>query len=259
MPQNSDLFTTMPVGKAIAKLAIPTVISQIIVILYSLADTFFIGKIGDPNQITALSIVFPIYTLLTAIANLFGIGANSIISRSLSKSDTKTIKQTSAFAFYGSIIVTLFFCVLLAAFMYPILSFFGADEYTLSYTADYLLWVFVIGGIPTVAGLVLGHLIRAIGKTKEAGFGLALGGVLNIILDPIFILVFKMEIAGAGLATMLSNVISLIFFLVILVKIKKRQQYQLILKTFQLEKKYLLVQSLSASLLLYLYYLFVYQ
>lgn len=237
MPQNSDLFTTMPVGKAIAKLAIPTVISQIIVILYSLADTFFIGKIGDPNQITALSIVFPIYTLLTAIANLFGIGANSIISRSLSKSDTKTIKQTSAFAFYGSIIVILFFCVLLAAFMYPILSFFGADEYTLSYTADYLLWVFVIGGIPTVAGLVLGHLIRAIGKTKEAGFGLALGGILNIILDPIFILVFKMEIAGAGLATMLSNVISLIFFLVILVKIKKTSAISINPKNFSIRKE----------------------
>lgn len=237
MAKNNDLFTTMPVGKAIAKLTIPTVISQIIVILYSLADTFFIGKIGDPNQITALSIVFPIYTLLTAIANLFGIGANSIISRSLSKSDVKTIKQASSFAFYGSIIVTLICCVLLASLMYPILNFFGADEYTLSYTADYLLWVFVIGGIPTVAGLVLGHLVRAIGKTKEAGFGLALGGVLNIILDPIFILVFNMEIAGAGLATMLSNVISLIFFLVILIKIKKTSSLSINPKNFSFRKE----------------------
>lgn len=85
MKKNSELFTTMPVGKAIAKLAIPTVVSQIIVILYSLADTFFIGQIGDPNQIAALSITFPIYTLLTAVANLFGIGANSVISRCLGK------------------------------------------------------------------------------------------------------------------------------------------------------------------------------
>lgn len=79
---NNELFTAMPVGKAVAKLAIPTVISQIVIILYSLADTFFVGQIGDPNQLAALSITFPIFTLLTAVANLFGIGANSVIARS---------------------------------------------------------------------------------------------------------------------------------------------------------------------------------
>jgi Na+-driven multidrug efflux pump len=83
MKNNNELFTTMPVGKAIAKLAVPTVISQIIVILYSMADTFFIGQTGDPNQLAALSIAFPIFTLLTAVANLFGIGANSLIARSM--------------------------------------------------------------------------------------------------------------------------------------------------------------------------------
>ena len=77
----------MPVGKAVAKLAIPTVVSQIIVILYSLADTFFIGQICDPNQIAALSITFPIYTVLTAVANLFGIGANSVIARSMGRGE----------------------------------------------------------------------------------------------------------------------------------------------------------------------------
>ena len=90
---NNELFTTMPVGKAVAKLAIPTVISQIVVILYSLADTFFVGQIGDPNQLAALSITFPIFTLLTAVANLFGIGANSVIARSLGKNDQDTAKK----------------------------------------------------------------------------------------------------------------------------------------------------------------------
>lgn len=93
MTKNNELFTTMPVGQAVAKLAIPTVVSQIIVILYSLADTFFIGQIGDPNQIAALSITFPIYTLLTAVANLFGIGANSMIARSLGQNDEETAKK----------------------------------------------------------------------------------------------------------------------------------------------------------------------
>lgn len=237
MKKNSELFTTMPVGKAIAKLAIPTVVSQIIVILYSLADTFFIGQIGDPNQIAALSITFPIYTLLTAVANLFGIGANSVISRCLGKNDENTAKKASSFSFWGSIIITLFLSIALAIFMKPILVFFGADSYTLGYTSDYLFWVFVIGGIPTVAGLVLGHLVRAIGKTKEAGIGLTLGGILNIILDPIFIFVFKMNVAGAAVATMLSNTISLFYFLFILFRIHNKTVINISPKKFTLDKK----------------------
>ena len=136
MKNNNDLFTTMPVGKAVAKLAIPTVVSQIIVILYSLADTFFIGQIGDPNQLAALSITFPIYTLLTAVANLFGIGANSVISRSMGQNDEETAKKASSFCFWGSIVVTAVLAIILAVFMKPILLFFGADEYTLGFTAD---------------------------------------------------------------------------------------------------------------------------
>lgn len=184
---NNELFTTMPVGKAVAKLAIPTVISQIVVILYSLADTFFVGQIGDPNQLAALSITFPIFTLLTAVANLFGIGANSVIARSLGKNDQDTAKKASAFGFWVSFGVTAILAIILGLFMKPILTFFKADELTFSFSARYLLWVFVIGGLPTVAGLILGHLVRAVGKTKEAGIGLSLGGIMNIILDPIFI------------------------------------------------------------------------
>ena len=220
MTKNHELFTTMPVGQAVAKLAIPTVVSQIIVILYSMADTFFIGQIGDPNRIAALSITFPIYTLLTAVANLFGIGANSVIARSLGQNDEATAQKASAFSFWGSIAVTGVLSVLLAIFMKPILLFFGADEYTFGFTEDYLFWVFVIGGIPTVAGLVLGHLVRSVGKTKEAGIGLTIGGIMNIILDPIFIFVFKMDVAGAAVATMISNAISMVYFFFVLAKIR---------------------------------------
>ena len=234
---NNELFTSMPVGKAVAKLAIPTVVSQIIVILYSLADTFFIGQIGDPNQIAALAITFPIYTLLTAVANLFGIGANSVIARSMGQNDETTAKKASSFSFWGSLAVTLILSILLAVFMEPILLFFGADEYTFGFTRDYLFWVFVIGGIPTVAGLTMGHLVRAVGKTKEAGFGLTIGGVMNIILDPVFIFVFQMDVAGAAVATMLSNAISMVYFFVVLAKIRKATVLTLSPKYFSLEKK----------------------
>ena len=191
MKKDNELFTTMPVGKAVAKLAVPTVISQIVVILYSLADTFFVGQIGDPNQLAALSITFPIFTLLTAVANLFGIGANSVIARNLGKNDVETAKKASALGFWASFVVTAVLAIVLGVFMKPILTFFKADAFTFSHSARYLLWVFVVGGIPTVAGLILGHLVRAVGKTKEAGIGLSIGGIMNItvlsfVLDALF-------------------------------------------------------------------------
>ncbi len=233
---SSELFTNMPVGKAVATLAIPTVISQIVVILYSLADTFFVGQIGDPNQLAALSITFPIFTLLTAVANLFGIGANSVTARSLGKNDEATAKKASAFGFWASLATTAVLAIVLGVFMKPILTFFKADEFTFSFSARYLLWVFVIGGLPTVAGLILGHLVRAVGKIKEAGIGLSIGGILNIILDPIFIFEkgdtlfngaftmpfgFGIDVSGAAVATMLSNTISMLYFFVVLAKIRK--------------------------------------
>lgn len=248
---NSELFTTMSVGRAVAKLAIPTVISQIVVILYSLADTFFVGQIGDPNQLAALSITFPIFTLLTAVANLFGIGANSVISRSLGKNDKATAKKASSFGFWASIVVTAILAIILGVFMNPILKFFKADNFTLEFSAKYLFWVFVIGGIPTVAGLILGHLVRAVGKTKEASIGLSLGGILNIILDPIFIFEkgdtifngaltmpfgFGMDVSGAAVATMISNTISMLYFFVVLISIRKTTVLSINPKRFSLEK-----------------------
>ena len=252
MQKKNELFTTMPVGRAVAKLAVPTVISQIVVILYSLADTFFVGQIGDPNQLAALSITFPIFTLLTAVANLFGIGANSVIARSLGKNDESTAKKASSFGFWTCIGVTAVLAVILGVFMQPILTFFKADEFTFSFSARYLLWVFVIGGIPTVAGLMLGHLVRAVGKTKEAGIGLSIGGILNIILDPIFIFEkgdalfggavsmpfgFGMDVSGAAFATMISNIISMLYFFFILLKIRRSTVLTVNPKHFSMEKK----------------------
>lgn len=237
MKKDHELFEKAPIGKAVAKLAIPTVISQIVVILYSLADTFFVGQIGDPNQLAAPSITFPIFTLLTAVANLFGIGANSVIARSLGKNDEETAKKASAFSFWASLAATAMLALILGLFMKPILTFFKADEFTFSFSARYLLWVFVIGGIPTVAALILGHLVRAVGKTKEAGIGLSIGGILNILLDPLFIFEkgdtlfggaftmpfgFGMDVSGAAVATMLSNTISMLYFFFVLAKIRKK-------------------------------------
>ena len=136
----------------------------------------------------------------------------------------------------GSIALTAILCILLASLMKPVLTVAGADDLTFSHTADYLLYVFVIGGIPTVAGLALGHLVRAVGKTREAGVGLALGGILNIILDPVFIFVFDMGVSGAAIATAVSNTVSLIFFLAVLIRIHKTTCIRISPKYFTLKK-----------------------
>lgn len=171
-----------------------------------------------------------------AVANLFGIGANSVIARSLGQNEELTAKKACSFSFWGSLAVTLVLSVLLALFMGPILRFFGADEFTFGFTSDYLFWVFVIGGLPTVAGLTLGHLVRSVGKTKEAGIGLAMGGILNIILDPVFIFVFQMNVAGAAVATMLSNAISMVYFFVVLARMRTSTVLTLSPRYISLEK-----------------------
>lgn len=147
--------------------------------------------------------------------------------------------------------VTAILAIILGVFMNPILKFFKADNFTLEFSAKYLFWVFVIGGIPTVAGLILGHLVRAVGKTKEASIGLSLGGILNIILDPIFIFEkgdtifngaltmpfgFGMDVSGAAVATMISNTISMIYFFVVLISIRKTTVLSINPKRFSLEK-----------------------
>lgn len=151
----------------------------------------------------------------------------------------------------GSLAITAVLAIVLGVFMKPILTFFKADEFTFSFSARYLLWVFVIGGLPTVAGLILGHLVRAVGKTKEAGIGLSIGGILNIILDPIFIFEkgdtlfngaftmpfgFGMDVSGAAVATMLSNTISMLYFFVVLAKIRKNTILSINPKRFSMEK-----------------------
>lgn len=232
--RNTYLFEEMKVGKAIRTLAVPTILSQIIVILYSVADSYFIGQTGDPFQLASLSIAFPIFSVLTAVANMFGIGANSLISRSLGKSDFDTVRKASSYAFWASAIVTVILSVALFFSMDPLLRLLGASDNTLGFCRDYLMWVFIFGSLPTVLSLTMGHLLRAEGHTKAASLGMALGGVLNIILDPIMIFTFHMDVAGAAAATMISNAVSFIFFAVVMYRVRHSSASSLRLKHLRL-------------------------
>ncbi len=215
------LFEDAPVGRAVVSLVIPTVISQLITVVYNMADTFFIGQIGDPNQVAAVSLCMPMFVFLTGLANLFGIGGSSLMSRSLGNQDQEKAKQTASFSIWTSIGVALIYGIGLALIQPVLLPAVGADAETYDFCRQYIFWTITIGAIPTVLNQELAHLIRAEGHSAQASFGVALGGVLNIILDPIFIFPLKLEIAGAAIATMLSNVVATLYFLVLIAR--KRQ------------------------------------
>ena len=214
--EKTELFERMPVGKALLTMAIPTIISQMVTMIYNLADTFFIGMSGDPYKIAAASVVGVLFFMLNALANLFGVGGGSLLSRLLGKKQEQDAKRVGAFSIYGSLVVAAVYSLVCFLFTEPLARLLGASDNTIGYASSYLFWVVVIGGIPSTLGLTMSHLLRSAGYSKESGFGLAVGGISNIILDPIFMFVLLPrgnEVTGAALATLLSNVISLAYFL----------------------------------------------
>ena len=222
MQENEYLFREAPVRRAVLALALPTVISQIITVVYNMADTFFIGQLNDPNQVAAATVAMPAFVALTALSNLFGIGGASKISRCLGQGDRETAKTTAAFSFWTALTLALLYGIavfLIRPWLLPIL---GANEGTYGFCSSYVFWTITVGAVPTVLNAGLAHLVRTEGYARQAGFGVAFGGVLNILLDPIFIFVFRLEIAGAAMATMLSNTAATTYFLLFLYRLRGR-------------------------------------
>lgn len=226
MSAERELFERVPVPKAIARLALPSVIGQIILVVYNMADTFFIGQTGSDAMITAVTVCMPAFMFLSAIANLFGVGGASVISRALGKGDANWAKDVSAFSFWGCAALTAVYCLGAFLFLGPFLNALGgSDPAVHSLAASYLLCTVVLGGLPTSLNALLCHLIRAEGHSGSASFGIALGGVLNIVLDPLFMFVILPpgnEPLGAAIATALSNVIALLYFAILI--LRKKQQ-----------------------------------
>lgn len=210
------LFQETPVGRALLSLVVPTVISQIITVIYNMADTFFIGQIGDPNQVAAVSLCMPMFVFLTGLANLFGIGGSSLIARSLGTNDHDKTKRAAAFSIWTAVAVSLLYGIGLLMMRSVVLPVVGANADTYDFCCQYIFWTITIGAVPTVLNQLLAHLVRAEGHSAQASFGVALGGGLNIILDPVFIFPLGLEIAGAAIATMVSNLIATFYFIFLL-------------------------------------------
>ncbi len=224
MDSKRELFEKTPVPKALATLAIPTIISQLISMIYNLADTFYIGLANDPSQTAASSVAFTLFFMLNCIPNLFGVGGGSLISRLMGEKKDKDAGGVASFSFYCTLIATVMYCLAVLFFMDPMLKFLGATAGSLPYARQYAFWVVVIGGIPATLSMTMSHLLRSEGYASKASFGLGLGGVMNIILDPVFMFLILEpgnEVKGAAIATMLSNVITLAYYIIIYLKIRK--------------------------------------
>ena len=213
----NELMARMKVSKAVATMAIPSVISSLVTVVYNMADTFFVGQTGDPLQVAAVSLTNPIFILFMAFANMFGMGGSAVASMALGEQNQKRMKQVSAFITYASLAVGILFALVLVGFMQPILSIFGANEETyalargyvfhISYGASFIIW-----------SAAASFVVRSEGASKEAMIGSMIGTIANIVLDPVLISGFHLGAAGAAVATTLGNILASLYYLWYFVK-----------------------------------------
>lgn len=226
MRDNTKIFENCSVPKAVATMAVPSMLGMLINIVYNLADTFFVGQTGDSNQVAAVSVSMPLFLLFLAIGNLFGVGGCAFVSRSLGEGKKDRVKVISSFCIYTGIGVGIVVGALFLLFRQPVLYMVGASDNTIDFAVDYLKWC-ALGSPFVVTAICVGNLVRGEGAAKTSMFGMVLGQIVNIILDPIFILgsgdkLFGMKlpfglglgVSGAAIATVLGNVCSVIFFLI---------------------------------------------
>ena len=216
--QKAELFERTSIPRAVLTLSIPTVLSSLVMVLYNLADTYFVGMLQDPVQNSAVTLAAPVLLAFNAVNNLFGVGASSMMSRALGAKEYDTVRRSSAFGFYCALISGVLFSVLTTVFRSPLLVLLGTKADTAQATMEYMRWTVTCGAVPAILNVVLAYLVRAEGATLHASIGTMSGCLLNIVLDPIFILPWGLHMgaAGAGLATFLSNCFACLYFFVLL-------------------------------------------
>ncbi|MBQ4250228.1 MAG: MATE family efflux transporter [Clostridia bacterium] len=209
---NRDVFEKLPVPKAVMSLAVPSVLSMLVSIIYNMADTFFVGQTNDPNQVAAVSLTMPLFFIFLAVGNIFGIGGGTFISRSLGAKQYDKIKSISSSCLYMSIAAAAVLTAVFLIFMTPILHLMGTSEATEGFTRSYLFFL-SLGIVFSVESIMLSNIIRAEGAAKTAMFGMILGSVVNIILDPIMILAMGLGVSGAAIATVIGNMCAVTVYL----------------------------------------------
>ena len=212
------LFEETPIPKAVATLAVPTILSSLVMVLYNLADTYFVGMLNDPIQNAAVTLAAPVMLAFNAVNNLFGVGSSSMMSRALGRRDYETVAKSSTFGFWCAILSGLAFSLLCILFKGPLLGLLGADATTRAATDAYMFWTVICGAAPAILNVVMAYMVRSEVSAINAIIGTMSGCFHTILLDPFFILPWglNMGAAGAGLATFLSNCFACLYFMVLL-------------------------------------------
>mgnify|MGYP002609456492 CR=1 FL=1 len=208
----NDLFEKAPVHKAYFSFALPVVFSMVISLIYNMADTYFIAGTGNTNLVAGVSLGAPIFTLMIALGDIFGLGGSSVISRLFGQKKDEDGKRLSVFCFYGAIVCGVIVAAVMMIFRAPILQVLGADSDTIVYASQYYTWL-VLGAPFIILVYTPSNLLRTEGFAVGSMTGTVLGAVVNIILDPIFIYGLHMGVRGAALATIISQGLSCIWIL----------------------------------------------
>lgn len=231
---DQELMRSMKVSKAVAAMAIPSVISSLVTVVYNMADTFFVGQTGDALQVAAVSLTNPIFILLMAFANMFGMGGSAVASMAMGEGKPQKVKNTTAFITYASLTVGVGAAVLLLACMSLILKIFGANGETYEYAKGYVQYI--AWGAPFIIwSAAASFVVRSEGASKEAMIGSIVGTIANIVLDPLFITGLHMGAAGAAIATTIGNILASLYF--VWYFLKKSRQLSILPKDFTLREQ----------------------
>lgn len=208
-------------------------------VVYSMVDTYFVGLLNEPVQTAAVALAAPVLLAFNGVNNLFGVGSSSMMSRSLGYKDMDTVQKSSAFGFYGALICGILFALLCTVFRPGLLMLLGADAATSATTTAYLDWTVTIGAVPAILNVVMAYMIRSEGSALNASIGTMGGCLMNIILDPICILPWglNMGAAGAGMATCIANCFALLYFLGYLLIKRGKTCVCISLRAFTVERK----------------------
>lgn len=216
--ERNSAFEGMSIPRTLAKFIIPAVVSQLAMLILNLTDAFFVGRTGDTFQISAMTITFPVAMMVACVAMIFAAGGNANTAGALGRQDREEARRFCVFALYTAVAAVIVMSLVLLAVKDPLLYLLGADENSIGYCRGYLLWVFHISCTLLVFSQVMSQLFAAEGETRIAGMGIAGAGLINAVLDPVFIFVLDQGVVGAGMATCLANVCSALFYLVMYVR-----------------------------------------
>lgn len=217
----NELFESAPVPKAYMKLALPVVLSMMVSLVYNMVDTYFIALTGKQELVAGVSLAAPIFTLMIAFGDIFGLGGSSLISRLFGEKREEEAKRASAFCLWAAIGFGIFVTVVLLVFRTPVLKLLGTDAATFQYAGEYYTWI-AVGASSIILGLVPSNILRTEGLATQAMAGSILGSIVNIILDPVFIFGLGQGAAGAAIATVIGNVIADVYYIYVMQKKAKR-------------------------------------